>query len=333
LPLNIGQRLARLKQGLARTRNVFRRLLTAESTEELEELLLSADVGVKATQLLVERIRGAEDRRKALEEEIAGILGVEAARRSGGQAVKRGENEVRSQKSEVRELKSAASGERQETPSDTRPLDHLTTGPRPRVLMVVGVNGSGKTTTVGKLSHYFSTSGHKVVVAAADTYRDAAAEQLGVWAGRAGVEIVSSGKGQDAAAVVFDTLTRAASKGQDIVLVDTAGRLHTRQDLMAEVEKIKRVCAKVRAGAPDEVWLVLDATVGQNGLRQARAFNETLGLTGLIVAKLDGTAKAGILIPIALELGIPIRFIGTGEGIEDLEEFEPEVFAKALFEE
>jgi len=309
LPFNIGQRLARLKQGLARTRSVFRRLLTAESTEELEELLLSADVGVTATQLLVERIRGAEDRRSALEEEIAGILRGEAAKRPGGQAVKR------------------------EVASDTRPPDHVTTGLPPRVLMIVGVNGSGKTTTVGKLSHYFSSSGHKVVVAAADTYRDAAADQLGVWAGRAGVEIVSSGKGQDAAAVVYDAITKATSKGQDIVLVDTAGRLHTRQDLMAEVEKIKRVCAKVRAGAPDEVWLVLDATVGQNGLRQARAFDETLGLTGLIVAKLDGTAKAGILIPIALELGIPIRFIGTGEGIEDLEEFEPESFARALFEE
>jgi fused signal recognition particle receptor len=203
----------------------------------------------------------------------------------------------------------------------------------PKVVMVVGVNGSGKTTTVGKLCRWFSQEGEKVLVAAADTYRDAASEQLSVWAGRAGVDIVASQQGQDAAAVAYDAIAGAQSRGIDTVLVDTAGRLHTRADLMAEAVKIKRVCGKVRSGAPDEVWLVLDATVGQNGLRQAQAFNEQLGLTGLIVAKLDGTARGGVLIPVVLELGIPIRFVGTGEGVEDLEPFAPEAYSRALFED
>ena len=162
---------------------------------------------------------------------------------------------------------------------------------------------------------------------------DRAAEQLGIWAERAGVEIVSSVQGQDAAAVAFDTIQKAVQRSIDVVLVDTAGRLHTRKDLMDEAVKIKRVCAKVKIGAPDEVWLVLDATVGQNGLRQATAFNEQLGLTGLIVTKLDGTAKGGVLIPIVMELGVPVRFTGTGEGLDDIEPFDPEAYAKALFEE
>jgi fused signal recognition particle receptor len=199
--------------------------------------------------------------------------------------------------------------------------------------MVVGVNGSGKTTTVGKLCHFLSRQGTRVLVAAADTYRDAAAEQLKVWAARAGVEMVFSQQGQDAAAVAFDAIRRAGNAGFDMVLVDTAGRLHTRKDLMEEVVKIRRVCGKARPGAPDEVWLVLDATVGQNGLRQARAFHEQLGLTGIIVSKLDGTARGGVLIPIALELGVPIRYVGTGETLDDLAEFDPAEFTRALFEE
>ncbi|MBM3315121.1 signal recognition particle-docking protein FtsY, partial [candidate division WOR-3 bacterium] len=203
----------------------------------------------------------------------------------------------------------------------------------PLVVLVVGVNGSGKTTTVGKLCRHLSSRGRKVVVAAADTYRDAAAAQLGVWAGRAGVEVVLSRQGQDAAAVAFDAIQKAQAGGADAVLVDTAGRLHTRKDLMDEVVKIRRVCGKARAGAPDEVWLVLDATVGQNGIRQAQVFGDALGLTGIIVTKLDGTARGGVLIPIALELRVPIRFVGTGERLEDLEEFDPAAFARALFEE
>lgn len=280
----------RLRQGLARTRQAFARLLETQDTQEIEELLLAGDVGVRASAMLAEKVRRAGgDRRQVLEQEIAKMLA------PGGEARGR-------------------------------------TSARPQVIMIVGVNGSGKTTTVGKLCHRFAREGKKVVVAASDTYRDAASDQLGIWAGRAGVEIVSSTKGQDAAAVAFDTMARAAKRDMDLVLVDTAGRLHTRTDLMAEVEKIKRVCGKVREGAPDETWLVLDATVGQNGLRQARAFDERLGLTGLVVAKLDGTAKGGVLVPIVMELGLPVRFIGTGEGLEDIEPFEPEAFARALFE-
>ncbi len=278
----------RLRQGLAKTRDVFRRLLAARNDTEIEELLLSADVGVKASRLLAERVLTARDRRAALEQEIVNILKVSGS-------------EVRVPGTEL-----------------------------PAVVMVVGVNGSGKTTTVGKLCYFFGRQGLRVVVAAADTYRDAAAAQLSIWAGRAGVDIVLSAKGQDAAAVAYDAIAKARNRGMDVVLVDTAGRLHTRQDLMTEVEKVKRVCGKAREGAPDETWLVLDATVGQNGLRQAEAFHKRLNLTGIIIAKLDGTAKGGILIPIALELRIPIRFVGTGEGIEDLEPFDPRTYARAL---
>ncbi|MFO7674753.1 MAG: signal recognition particle-docking protein FtsY [bacterium] len=288
---DIGRGLRRLAAGLARTRGTFRRLLTAETDEEIEELLLGADVGVAATEILIERIRrSGSDRRAVLEAEIAKLLAT-------GQRGPAGE------------------------------------GVTPRVLMIVGVNGSGKTTTTGKLCHRLRQEGSRVVLAAADTYRDAAAEQLAVWAERAGVELVSSRQGQDAAAVAFDAVTRARSRGADVVIVDTAGRLHTRADLMQEAVKIKQVLGRVRAGAPDETLLVLDATVGQNGLRQARAFHERLGLTGLIVAKLDGTARGGVLIPIALELKLPIRYVGTGETLDDLEPFEPEAYARALFED
>ncbi len=288
--------LDRLRQGLAKTRNAFRRILATEDNEELEELLLAADVGVKASRVLIDKAKGAgKDRQAVLEQEIVRLL----------------------------------NGAKGSAPLFNREQVEA----RPWVVMVVGVNGSGKTTTVGKLCYYYRQQGQKVLVAAADTYRDAAAEQLDIWAEKAGVEIVSSTKGQDAAAVAFDAVSKGLSRKQDFVFLDTAGRLHTRQDLMAEVEKIKRVCGKVKPGAPDEVWLVLDATVGQNGLRQAHVFHSQLGLTGIIVAKLDGTAKGGILIPIAMELGIPIRFIGTGEGLEDLERFDPNSYARALFED
>jgi fused signal recognition particle receptor len=199
--------------------------------------------------------------------------------------------------------------------------------------MVVGVNGSGKTTTVGKLAYLYRRQGKSVIVAASDTYRDAAAPQLQVWTERAGVEIVYSERGQDAAAVAFDAITRARSQNADLVLVDTAGRLHTRRDLMDEVKKIKRVIGKVREDAPDEIWLVLDATVGQNGIAQARTFNAELELTGIIVTKLDGTAKGGVLIPIVDELKLPIRYIGIGEELEDLQPFSAREFVQALFSE
>ena len=288
----LGSAAKKLVSGLAKTRQVFQRMLVAADNEELEEALLSADVGVKATDILVQKVeRAGGDRRAVLEAEIARLLTHEAA----GVVIR--------------------------APAVA-----------PEVIMIVGVNGSGKTTTVGKLCNWYREQGKRVVVAAADTYRDAASEQLGVWANRADVEIVLSAQGQDAGAVAFDAIQKATQRGFDMVIIDTAGRLHTRKDLMDEAVKIKRVCGKVKPGSPDEMWLVLDATVGQNGLRQAAAFNEQLGLTGLIITKLDGTAKGGVLIPIVMELGVPIKFIGTGEMLEDLEPFVPEAYARALFE-
>jgi fused signal recognition particle receptor len=280
--------LARLKAGLARTRNVLFRGLRG-TPDDIEAALLAADVGVKGTQYLLDAIRKrGRDQLEALKQEMTKLLGT--------------------------------------TPQF--PAGKL--GGCPQVIMIVGVNGSGKTTTVGKLANLLRGAGKSVVVAASDTYRDAAGPQLQVWAERAGVEIVFSERGQDAAAVAFDAVVKARSRQADVVLVDTAGRLHTRRDLMEEARKIKRVLGKVRADAPDEIWLVLDATVGQNGIVQARSFERELGLTGLIITKLDGTAKGGVLIPIALELKLPIRYVGVGENLEDLQPFNAREFVEAL---
>ncbi|MEO0073176.1 MAG: signal recognition particle-docking protein FtsY [candidate division WOR-3 bacterium] len=286
----------RLKQGLEKTRQLLQGLRSARNIDEIERLLLMADVGVRATDLLLERVR-----------------------QSGAEPV----SAVRAEMERILRSTAGSAG------------FPAAWAARPQVVMVVGINGSGKTTTVGKLCHYLIRRGQKVVVAAADTYRDAAARQLGIWAERAGALLVMSQPGQDAAAVAFDAIQKARSAGSDVVLVDTAGRMHTRQDLMQEAVKIRRVCAKALAGTatPPEVWLVLDATVGQNGIRQAQVFNAALGLTGIIVTKLDGTAKGGVLIPIVLELGLPVRFVGTGEGIDDLDEFDAETFVRALLED
>jgi fused signal recognition particle receptor len=305
--------LERLKAGLKRTRDLFLGRVRG-TPEELETALLSADVGVKATEYLMDRLRKRSgDPAVILQEEVRTLLRPTA----DGQ-------------------RPTADGHQPSTVS-REPLavsrQPLAVSRQPKVLMIVGVNGSGKTTTVGKLAARYQRQGRKVLVAASDTYRDAAAPQLQIWADRAKVDIVYSERGQDAAAVAFDAINRARAQGIELVLIDTAGRLHTRKDLMAEAAKIKRVVAKVCPGAPDEIWLVLDATVGQNGIVQARSFDAELGLTGLIVTKLDGTAKGGVLIPIALELGLPIRYIGVGEGLEDLDEFSPDEFARAMFNE
>jgi fused signal recognition particle receptor len=286
--------LERLKAGLQRTRNVLFRGLRG-TPEDVEAALLAADVGVKGTQHLLDAIRARGGNQiEALKQEMVKLLSSPLS-----------ESAVRNPQSAVR----------------------LT----PQVIMIVGVNGSGKTTTVGKLAHALRGQGKSVVVAASDTYRDAAAPQLQVWAERAGVEIVFSERGQDAAAVAYDAVVKAQARNADIVLVDTAGRLHTRRDLMEEARKIKRVLGKVRADAPDEIWLVLDATVGQNGIVQARSFDRELGLTGLVVTKLDGTARGGVLIPIALELRLPIHYVGVGEDLEDLQPFNAHEFVEALF--
>ncbi len=203
---------------------------------------------------------------------------------------------------------------------------------RPFVVMVVGVNGVGKTTTIGKMAYKFRQAGHKVVIGAADTFRAAANEQLKIWAERAGVDIVQQSHGADPASVAFDTINSALSKQADVVIIDTAGRLHTKTNLMEELKKIKRVMAKCLPGAPHEVLLVLDATTGQNGLQQVRHFANAVDLTGLVITKLDGTAKGGIVFAISNEMKMPVKFIGVGERIDDLQIFDRRTFVNALFE-
>ncbi|MBA2259056.1 MAG: signal recognition particle-docking protein FtsY, partial [Acidobacteria bacterium] len=206
-------------------------------------------------------------------------------------------------------------------------------GHRPHVVMIVGVNGTGKTTTVGKLARLMKDSGRAPMICAADTFRAAAVEQLEIWATRAGVDIIRAKTGSDPAAVVFDAITAGKTRGRDVVLVDTAGRLHTRVNLMTELDKIRRVAARGVEGAPHEVLLVLDATVGQNGLAQAREFMNVAGVTGIVLTKLDGTAKGGIAVAIAHDLKLPIRYVGVGEAIDDLIPFSADEYVDALFEE
>lgn len=201
----------------------------------------------------------------------------------------------------------------------------------PLVILIVGVNGNGKTTSVAKLAKRYKDSGKKVMIAAADTYRAAAIAQLEIWADRIGSDLVKGAPNSDSAAVAFDALTAAKSRKSDVVIIDTAGRLHTRKDLMNELEKIKRACDKVVPGSPHETLLVLDATIGQNAVDQAKIFNEYTPVSGLCLTKLDGTAKGGIIINIQKELGIPVKFIGIGESLNDLEPFDPKNFALALF--
>jgi len=201
---------------------------------------------------------------------------------------------------------------------------------KPYVVSVVGVNGTGKTTTIGKLSKLYSTSGKKVVLAACDTFRAAAVEQLRIWSERANVDFINQGQGADSAAVAFDAISHAVSKGKDIVIIDTAGRLHTRSNLMEELKKVHRVIGKASPGAPSEVLLVLDATTGQNGLVQAKKFKEAVDVTGIVLTKLDGTAKGGIIFAIVKELGIPVRYVGVGEKEDDLKPFDSREFVNTL---
>lgn len=202
----------------------------------------------------------------------------------------------------------------------------------PQVILVVGVNGTGKTTTIGKLAHYLKSQGKSVLLCAADTFRAAAIEQLEVWGERTGAEVIRQQPGSDPSAVLFDALQAAKARDIDVVIVDTAGRLHNKAGLMAELEKMKRTSERLVPGSPHEVLLVVDAVTGQNGLEQARQFTQTAGVTGLVLAKLDGTAKGGIVVAIASELKLPIRYIGVGEQLDDLEKFDPETFVRALFE-
>jgi fused signal recognition particle receptor len=302
--------LDRLRSGLTRTKEQivsrFEEIVQQADTEEkrsrpvdvdtieaLEELLLSADVGVAATEKIVLAVRDRARRGESLRELV---------------------------KREIRSIFDAVEGPAPD-------------GHRPHVTLIVGVNGTGKTTTIGKLANLLKASGKQPLVCAADTFRAAAVEQLEIWARRAQVDIVRAKEGSDPAAVVFDAIQSGKAKGLDPVLVDTAGRLHNRVNLMNELDKIKRVAARAADGAPHEVLLVLDATVGQNGIAQAREFTNVAGVTGIVLTKLDGTAKGGIAVAIAHDLKLPIRYVGVGEAIDDLIPFSADEYVDALFEE
>ena len=296
----------RLRENMSKTRQALGAELQAtmfeslddEAFEHLEETLIYADVGAPTTAKIVERLEG---------EATAGDL------QTGEDLTNR-----------LRELLA----ETATLPGDTIPLSAS-----PTVILVVGVNGTGKTTTIGKIAwHLRKELGRSVLLAAGDTYRAAAAEQLEVWAERADVELVRGAEGSDPASVVFDALEAATARGTDVVIVDTAGRLHTQQHLMDELAKVRKVIERKLPGAPHETLLSIDATTGQNGLRQALLFREATDVTGIALTKLDGTAKGGIALAIAQELGVPVKLIGIGEGIEDLRPFDPQDFAKAILE-
>jgi fused signal recognition particle receptor len=275
--------------------------------KQLETALLSADLGVKPTREILDAVREKLDR-NAL---------------SDSSQLKR---EI---KSHIIRILSASRADDATAGSTPVPSKN---GTGPRVIFIVGVNGAGKTTSIGKLANRLRKEGLSVVLCAADTFRAAAVEQLEIWAQRNGVEVIKQKSGADPAAVVYDAMAAAKARGADAVIVDTAGRLHTKSNLMAELEKMKRTAAKVIPGAPHDVLLVLDATTGQNGLAQAREFTSTIGVTGIVLTKLDGTAKGGIVVAIARELGLPIRFVGTGEQINDMVPFDAETYANSLFD-
>jgi fused signal recognition particle receptor len=270
-----------------------------ELWQELEELLIQADVGVNTTVELVERLR-----KRVAKERVGDAKAVEGLLKQELIAILNGRPPLRINEPRL-----------------------LT------VILVVGVNGSGKTTSIAKLAHYYREQGKKVILGAADTFRAAAIDQLKIWGQRAGCEVIAHQPGADPGAVVYDAIQAARSRGMDMLIVDTAGRLHTKYNLMQELKKVRGVAAKQVHGAPHETLLVLDATTGQNALAQARYFKNDIEVTGVFLAKLDGTAKGGVVFAIAKELGLPIRFVGTGEGLEDMAEFDAQTFVEGLFSE
>ena len=302
--------LDRLKQSVGKTRSeiaahvegIFAsdRRLDPEQLRRLENALLGADLGVRTTKEVLDAVRQAADRDRLHD---AGQL---------RDALKK----------QLLGILSAVPTKSNGAHADTHP----------RVIFVVGVNGTGKTTTIGKLAHRLHESGSTVMLCAGDTFRAAAIEQLAVWAGRTSSELIKQKPGADPAAVVYDGLAAARARGVDYVIVDTAGRLHTKSNLMQELEKMKRTAAKLIPGAPHDVLLVLDATTGQNGLSQAREFTGIAGVTGIVLTKLDGTARGGIVIPIVRELGLPVAFVGTGETADDLVPFDAQTFVNSLFD-
>jgi fused signal recognition particle receptor len=299
--------LERLKAGVRKTREGLvdrledafagRKEIDAEVLEELEYALITADIGVNTTAEILESIRQRVDRKQAGDmQQVKQLIA-----------------------QHLEEILNAAE----------RPVPHV--AEPPAVVIVVGVNGSGKTTTIGKLANRYKSEGRSVLLCAADTFRAAAIEQLQIWGTRTSTDVIRQSAGADPSAVLFDALQAAKARKVDYVIVDTAGRLHTKSNLMAELEKMRRTAAKVIPEAPHEVLLVLDATTGQNGLEQARRFTESSGVTGLVLTKLDGTAKGGIVVAIARELNLPIRYVGVGEQAGDLLPFEPDKFIASLF--
>jgi len=297
----------RLKEGLSKTHQGLvgkidqliagKKKIDADLLAELEEILITSDIGVKTTQELLRNLT-AKVQRKELED--ADLL-------------------KKNLQAQMLPILS-----RQEQPLNLSAV-------HPFVIMVIGVNGTGKTTTIGKMAHKFRTQGKSVLLIAADTFRAAAIEQLEIWGQRAGCEVIKQKSGSDPSAVVFDGLKAAKTRGTDVVIVDTAGRLHTKVNLMEELKKVKRIVERELPGAPHEILLVLDATTGQNSISQAKLFNQGVGVTGIALTKLDGTAKGGIIVAISDELKIPLRYIGIGEKVDDLREFNAQDFVEALF--
>lgn len=299
---------SRLTQGLTKTRAnltdkltslvLGKKTLSADLLDEIETQLILADTGIDATRRVIAELQGALSRKELVDN--------------------------------TRVLQALKESLRLQLQSCAVPLV-IDQSKKPYVILVVGVNGAGKTTTIGKLAYYLQQEGAKVMLAAGDTFRAAAVEQLQTWGLRNNIPVVAQRSGADAASVIYDALSSAQAKGMDVLIADTAGRLHTQTNLMEELKKVKRVIQKMDASAPHEVLLVLDAGTGQNALSQARQFNEAVGVTGLVLTKLDGTAKGGVIFAIANQLAIPIRFIGVGESIEDLQEFKVDQFIEALF--
>jgi fused signal recognition particle receptor len=314
--------LEKLKASVSKTKtvlsetvdNIFQgeKKIDAALLKQLETALLSADLGVRTTREILDSVREKLDR-NAL---------------SDGNQLKR---EIKTHIAKIL-VASAASVPLAAGPLAGPVSGTSTNGQGPRVIFVVGVNGAGKTTSIGKLANRLRKDNFSVMLCAADTFRAAAVEQLEIWAHRNGIDVIKQKSGADPAAVVYDAVAAAKARGTDALIVDTAGRLHTKSNLMAELEKMKRTAAKVIPGAPHDVLLVLDATTGQNGLAQAREFTSSVRVTGIILTKLDGTAKGGIVVAIARELGLPIRFVGTGEQINDLVPFDPETYVNSLFD-
>ena len=308
----------KLKQAVASTRENLserieavvgvRRQIDADVLDELEEALIGADIGVQTAFEIIEKARqqvarkqlnDVDELKRLIKSELRGIL--DSAERNRKRGTVASETEV--------------------------PLDI-----KPYMVMIVGVNGVGKTTTIGKLAHRIKSEGNEVLICAADTFRAAANDQLAIWADRSGVPLVQQKPGTDPSAVLYDSINSARARNADVLIIDTAGRLHTKLNLMQELEKMRRIAGREIEGAPHEVLLIIDAVTGQNGLEQARQFTRAVPVTGLVLTKLDGTAKGGIVIAIAKELGIPIRYVGVGEKMNDLIEFSPEAYINGLFD-